>query len=324
MEKPKICIIACGGTIAGKAARADDLTGYTAGQASVDELLAAVPQLAEYARIESKQFCNIDSSDMTEALWLGLSRLVQETAARDDIDGIVITHGTDTMEETAFFLHLTVQTTKPIVLTGAMRPATAMGADGPLNLLAAVQTAAYAPIGAEGVVLVMNGRIYSARLVEKTDTAHVDAFTSRQFGCLGIIQDGRVYQYQHALRQITADTVFSCPAVLPKVPVIYAYVGLTPEAVLPLLAGADGVVVAGLGHGRLPAPLWQALKMRVKKGWPLVRASRTLGGIVTPVAEYAGTIAADTLTPQKAKILLQLALTKTKNPKEIQAFFEAY
>ena len=158
MEKKKIYVLACGGTIAGKAASADDLTGYAAGQTSIDELLEAVPQLADYADVQGEQFCNIDSSDMTEALWLSLANRVQEVADREDVDGIVITHGTDTMEETAYFLDLTVHTIKPVVLTGSMRPATAISADGPLNLLEAVQAASWPDLGKYGVVIVMNSK----------------------------------------------------------------------------------------------------------------------------------------------------------------------
>ena len=157
MEKKRIYVIACGGTIAGKAASAEDLTGYKAGEATIEELLAAVPEITQYANVKGEQFCNIDSSNMTEALWLALAKRVAEAAADDAVDGIVITHGTDSLEETAYFLHLTVHTAKPIVIVGSMRPATAVSADGPLNLLEAVQAAAEPSLGQAGVVVVMNG-----------------------------------------------------------------------------------------------------------------------------------------------------------------------
>ena len=179
MALPNIYIVACGGTIAGKAATEEDLTGYTAGAATIDEVLQAVPAVHQYARIRGEQFCSIDSSDMSEGLWLALAARVQELAGRDDVDGIVVTHGTDTMEETAYFLNLAVHTEKPVVFVGSMRPATAISADGPLNLLEAVQAAAQAETGRYGVVIVMNGTICSARFVEKTDTTHVDTFKSR-------------------------------------------------------------------------------------------------------------------------------------------------
>lgn len=324
MGKPRIYVLACGGTIAGRAGRADDLTGYTAGQASVEELLAAVPELKEVAELSSEQVCNIDSSDMTEALWLQLARRVQNVADREDIDGIVITHGTDTLEETAYFLNLTVHTQKPLVLTGSMRPATAIAADGPLNLLEAVQAAASPELGTCGVVIVMNSLIHSARLVEKTDTTHVDAFKGRQFGQLGFMHQGKPYLYQLPVRRHTYQSAFSCPDSLPRVAIAYMYVGLTPKDLDSLLKGAAGVVLAGLGHGRMPNPVWQLLQEKMKAGLIVVRASRTLGGMVTPIPEYTGTVTADTLTPQKAKILLQLALTKTRDQEEIQQFFAAY
>lgn len=324
MGKPRIYVLACGGTIAGRADSAADLTGYTAGQESVGELLAAVPQLKETAELFSEQVCNIDSSDMTEEIWLDLSRRVQAAADREDIDGIVITHGTDTLEETAYFLNLTVHTQKPLVLTGSMRPATAIAADGPLNLLEAVQAAASPELGQCGAVIVMNGQIHSARLVEKTDTTHVDAFKGRQFGQLGFMHKGKPYLYQLPARRHTFQSVFSCPDILPRVPILYMYVGLKPAAVQPFLTGAQGLVTAGLGHGRMPAPVWQLLQEKIKAGLIVVRASRTLGGMVTPIPEYTGTLTADSLTPQKAKILLQLALTKTQDKEEIQQFFAAY
>ena len=146
MALPNIYIVACGGTIAGKAASEEDLTGYTAGAATIDEVLQAVPAVHQYARIRGEQFCSIDSSDMSEALWLALAARVQELADRDDVDGVVVTHGTDTMEETAYFLNLTVHTEKPVVFVGSMRPATAISADGPLNLLEAVQAGRNGPL----------------------------------------------------------------------------------------------------------------------------------------------------------------------------------
>ncbi|WP_370850735.1 asparaginase [Megasphaera sp.] len=324
MEKKKIYVLACGGTIAGKAASADDLTGYAAGQTSIGELLAAVPQLADYADVEGEQFCNIDSSDMSEDLWQALSQRVQEVADRDDVDGIVITHGTDTMEETAYFLHLTVHTVKPIVLTGSMRPATAISADGPLNLLEAVQAASFPDLGQYGAVIVMNSTIHSARFVEKTDTTHADTFKGRQLGCLGWMQDGRPYIYQKPLRKHTWSSALSSPKVLPPVAVVYAYVGLRAVDVCALAEGKAGLIIAGLGHGKMPAPVWQALQPLMEKGLVVVRAARALGGMVTQVPAYEGTVTADNLTPQKAKILLQLALAATQDKKKIQAIFDNY
>ena len=165
--KSRIYIIGCGGTIAGRAGAADELLGYQAGEVSVAELIASVPALAEYASIAGEQYCNIDSSSMTEELLTGLSARIQAVADRDDVDGIVVTHGTDSMDETAYFLNLTVHTHKPIVIVGAMRPATAISADGPLNLLEAVRLAACPEAGDYGVLQLMNSSICAARYVEK-------------------------------------------------------------------------------------------------------------------------------------------------------------
>lgn len=324
MEKKKIYVLACGGTIAGKAASADDLTGYAAGQTSIGELLEAVPQLAEYADVQGEQFCNIDSSDMTEALWQSLASRVQEVADREDVDGIVITHGTDTMEETAYFLDLTVHTIKPVVLTGSMRPSTAISADGPLNLLEAVQAASWSELGKYGVVIVMNSTVHSARFVEKTDTTHADTFKGRQMGCLGYMQDGRPYLYQQPLRKHTWSSDLASPKDFPPVAIAYTYVGLTADDVCRLAQGKAGLVLAGLGHGKVPEPVWQALQSLMAQGLVVVRAARALGGMVTPVPAYDGTITADSLTPQKAKILLQLALAHTTDRDKIQAIFDTY
>lgn len=325
MEKKRIYVIACGGTIAGKAASVEDLTGYTAGEATIDELLAAVPEMARYADVQGEQFCNIDSSNMTESLWLALAKRVAEIADDDAVDGIVITHGTDSLEETAYFLHLTVHTAKPVVMVGSMRPSTAVSADGPLNLLEAVQAASEPSLGKHGVVVVMNGVIHSARFVEKTDTTHVDTFKSRQMGCLGFMQDGRPHVYQTPLRRHTYTSHLSCStAALPSVSILYTYVGMAPSLVSAAAADAQGIILAGLGHGQMPDAVWEAVQKEKAQGTIVVRASRTLGGIVSTVPKYASLVCADTLTPQKAKILLQLALLQTHDTERIRQIFQEY
>lgn len=326
MTRPTVYIVACGGTIAGKGASADDLTGYTAGAAGLDDLLSSVPSVQRYACVKGEQFCSIDSSDMTEALWLKLSRRVQVLADSSGIDGIVVTHGTDTMEETAYFLNLTVHTEKPIVLTGAMRPATALSADGPLNLLEAVQTAACAGTGAYGVVVVMNGRIYSARFVEKTDTTHADAFTGRQTGYVGLVQEGKPRFYQVPLRRHTYRSRLSCRSAesLPPAAVVYCYVGMEAHIDALIASGVKAIILAGFGHGRMAAEVWKKCRAAMGQGVVIVRCSRTMGGAVTPAAEYDGTVCADTLTPQKAKIAVQLALLYTQDIKEIQRIIDTY
>ena len=228
------------------------------------------------------------------------------------------------MEETAYFLDLTVHTIKPVVLTGSMRPATAISADGPLNLLEAVQAASWPDLGKYGVVIVMNSTVHSARFVEKTDTTHADTFKGRQMGCLGYMQDGRPRLYQQPLRKHTWSSDLAAPKELPVVAIVYAYVGLTADDVRRLAQGKAGLVITGLGHGKMPEPVWQALQPLMEQGLVVVRAARALGGMVTPVPAYDGTVTADSLTPQKAKILLQLALAHTTDREKIQAIFDAY
>lgn len=324
--KPTIYIVACGGTIAGKAADASDLTGYKAGELSVADLIASVPELASYANIQGEQFCNIDSSDMSDTLLVSLAKRIDDIAARDGVDGIVVTHGTDTMEETAYFTNLTVHTNKPIVFVGSMRPSTAISADGPLNLLEAVQAASCREIGDVGAVIVMNGTIEGARFVEKTDATHVDTFKSRQAGFLGLMQDGHPILYQKPLRKHTVESQFSSQDIdsLPPVAILYCHVGMNKDVVAAAMKGTKGIVMAGVGHGRMPADVWQQVQAYMAAGGVVVRTTRTLGGMVTPVDEYAGTIAGDSLTPQKAKLLLQLALTKTSKVDDIQAIFNDY
>ena len=324
---PAVYIIGCGGTIAGRAASQSELIGYQAGEVSIDDLIQSVPQMTDYASIRGEQFCNIDSSSMTEELLLQLARHVQDVADRDDVDGIVITHGTDTMDETAYFLHLTVHTHKPVVLVGAMRPATAISADGPMNLLEAVRLAATPRAGEYGVLQVMNSTICSARFVEKTDTTHVHTFTDGQLGALGFMQDGVPVFYQKPLRRHTYDSRWTCPSEdnLPPVWILYCHIGMTGAIIeTAMKRGIQGIVLAGMGHGNLPKYLLPVIKEAQLKGLVFVRATRASGGIVSPVPLWPHMIGADNLSPQKARLLLQLALQETSDVEQIQRWFGEY
>lgn len=224
MIKKHIYILATGGTIAGRAASEEATTGYQAGAIGVADLLAAVPEIRRYAEVEGEQIAAIDSKDMREVIWLRLAARCNALLSREDVDGIVITHGTDTMEETAYFLHLTVHSEKPIVLTGAMRPATAMSADGPMNLLQAVRVAADDEAAGKGVLVVFNGTIESARDAVKMHTTSLDTFRSPEMGALGSVQDGEPVFYRSPLRCHTVHSVFSVKGVtaLPRVAILYA------------------------------------------------------------------------------------------------------
>lgn len=324
---PSIYIIGCGGTIAGRGASKEQLLGYKAGEIGVEELVRAVPQISECARITGEQFCNIDSGSMTETMLLGLSIRVQEVLEREDVDGVVITHGTDSMDETAYFLNLTVHTHKPIVIVGAMRPATAISADGPLNLLEAVRLACCKEAGEYGVLQCMNSTICCARFLEKTDTTHVHTFTDGQLGCIGVMQDGVPLFYQKPLRKHTYESEWYVKKdqVLPSVWILYCHLAMSGDLITAAMRdGVQGLVLVGMGHGSIPKYLLPLLDKAREQGLVVVRASRTHSGVVSPVPLWQGLAAADNLSPQKARILLQLALTKTRDLDKIQKWFGEY
>jgi L-asparaginase len=325
-----ITILATGGTIAGQAASATQMTGYTAGVFSVQDLLSDVPGLDELAHISGEQVCNIDSSSMTDALLLQLAQRANELLARTDVDGLVITHGTDTLEETAYFLNLVLKSSKPVVVVGAMRPATAVSADGPLNLINAVKVAVQEESVGRGVLVVMNDEIYGARDVSKTNTTNVATFKAPGGAQLGFIIGGIVRYYYAGSRLHTVSTPFAADALtaLPRVDIIYTHVGedgALIEAVV--AAGAKGLVYAGSGMGSVHEAAEPALVAAAAKGVAVVRASRTGSGIVAEgLARWtqAGFIPADNLNPQKARILLQLALTVASDRDKIKEMFAQF
>ncbi len=327
-DRGTVFIIGMGGTIAGTADSRTDLTGYTSGGLGVEELLSSVPGAERYGPFMYEQFCNIESSDIRLDQWQGLLKRVEEILERKDIAGIVITHGTDSLEETAFFLHLTVRSSKPIVVTGAMRPSTAISADGPLNLLHALQTVRAAESVGKGVLVVLNGYIDSARMVQKLDTTHVHTFGSLDFGHLGLVQDDEVFYWQAPLRPHTVHSEFFCSQEeLPRVEIVYLYPEVRPE-MLRSMVGADtkGLIVAGLGHGTLPESVRTELEILVQEGVVVVRASRVAGGMVTPLTSdrSSGFLAAYGHSPIKARILLALALQTKRSKEELQALFYKY
>lgn len=324
-EKPHITILATGGTIAGEGS-SKTKAGYSAGQKPIEDLLNAVPEIHNIAKINGEQVANIGSQDMNIETWLKLSHRINTIFENDKADGIVITHGTDTMEETAYFLSLTVSYNKPVVLVGAMRPATALSQDGNRNLLDAVIVAAASESAQVGTIVVMDGKIFSARDVDKTNTISTSAFQSRNYGPMGTVFDGKVdYRYK-PLRQPKHIFDVKSQETLPQVDILYGYADARPDAVgFSMKFGARGIVYAGVGNGNFSQDVQNALAKVIKEDIVVVRASRIGSGKVTLNNEVDdekyGFVVADDLSPQKARILLMLALTKTHNPKEIQRLF---
>ena len=322
-----IVLIGTGGTIAGQGTSEIDLTGYRSGVLGLDEILQAVPQANAYGPFLFEQFANMESSDITNQDWLNLARLVQSYVDRDDVSGVVITHGTDSMEETAYFLHLTLHTNKPVVMTGSMRPAGALSADGPLHLLQAIQLARSTEAIGKGVLVTLNGYIDGAREVTKQNTTDVATFGNRTFGHLGIMQDGIAHFYQVSTRCHTMTSEFSIadlPDILPTVALLGCYADIQDSLVQAVLdTRPDGLVLAGLGHGTLPK---QVIALTANVSIPVVRASRTGSGMVTAVGtdverDY---LVSDSLSPQKARILLMLGLTKGHDKAYLQELFYRY
>ncbi|RAJ01612.1 L-asparaginase [Chitinophaga skermanii] len=327
---PNVIILATGGTIAGAGESAVG-TAYTAGQLPIESLLAAVPEASKVANITGEQVAQVGSQAMNDTVWLKLAKRINELAKRSDVHGFVITHGTDTQEETALFLQLTVKTDKPVVLVGAMRSATAISADGPKNLYDAIVTAASNTSKGKGVVVCMNDNLYSARDVEKMNTTNVDAFKAPNAGPVGFVLDGKVAWYNMPLRKHTLDAEFDITNVteLPKVDIVYGYSNLDPAAFNAFVnSGSKGIVIAGVGNGNLYPALEAPIKAATAKGIAVVRSSRVGSGRVTLDAETddkgLGTVASDEFNPQKARVLLQLALLKTNNQQAIQEMFFRY
>lgn len=327
--KSRIAILGTGGTIAGFIDSTIATTGYTAGAIDIDVLIKAVPQIRDLADISWEQIANIDSSNMCDEIWLRLAKKIAKLFA-EGIDGVVITHGTDTMEETAYFLNLTIKSDKPVVLVGAMRPSTAISADGPKNLYNAVALVANKEAKNKGVMVAINDKILSARGVVKTHSLNVDAFSSPDFGDLGYIVDGKVFFYNNVTKAHTKNAPFDVSKLtsLPKVDILYSYSNDGSGVVAKALFehGTKGIVVAGSGAGSIHKNQKDVLKELLKKGLKVVVSSRVVAGCVavSDSDEKLGFISAEDLNPQKARVLLILALTKTSDPKKIQEYFLKY
>ena len=306
-SKARVVVIGTGGTIAGTASRPQDLVGYKAGALSTADLLAAVPALAGQV-LESFSLAQLDSCDMDHATWVLLALAVQRQLVRPDVAGVVITHGTDTLEETAFFLHHTVRAKKPVVLTAAMRPATAPSPDGPQNLLDAVTLARAR--GVRGVVVVIGGTVYAGAELRKVHGYRVDAFSSGDAGPLALLQDGVVKRFRDwpAALPAHAAALAVDPARWPVVDIVTSHAGARGATVDALVAaGARGLVLAGTGNGSVHAALLAAARRAAEQGVAVRRASRCLlGGVV---GSPAGALpSAGDATPAQARVLLMLEL----------------
>ncbi len=327
---PCVVVLATGGTIAG-AQRARSAHGYRSGVFSIESLIAAAPGVETLARLDAVHVARIGSQDMSESVWRSLARRAEAALGRPDVAGVVITHGTDTMEETAYFLNLVLPSEKPVVLVGAMRPATAMSADGPMNLYNAVATAAHPGAGGRGVLVVANDEIHFAREVAKTNTTQVGTFKSTNRGLAGLVSSARIHFYGSPVRRHTAGSGFRLAGnrALPRVDIVYAHAGMGRDLIdASVRAGARGLVLAGVGNGNLGAGAIAAAAAAARAGIAVVRSSRTGGGVVERNIEMdddrLGFIASDELNPQKARILLMLGLSQTSDPAGLQEMFYAY
>lgn len=325
--KPTIYILATGGTIAGSGSGALD-TSYTSGTVTVDKLIAAVPDINKIATIKGEQISNIGSQEMNNEVWFKLANRVNELLTSGKADGVVITHGTDTMEETAYFLNLVVKSDKPIVMVGAMRNSGSLSADGPLNIFNAVNVAMNKEAAGKGVMVVMNDEIHAAREVTKTNTTAVDTFKSPNSGKIGTVFYGNVKFYMNPTRKHTVNSAFDITKIkeLPRVDIIYSHSNDNPDFVnVAVKNGAKGIINAGMGNGNPFPSALEALGEAVKAGVVVVRDSRVGSGETTINGEVDdgkyGFLASDNLNAQKARVLLMLALTQTTDKAKIQELF---
>jgi len=329
--KPKVHILGTGGSISGVGPHRLDYTLYpdSGKKLTVAQLLERIPEAREIAELSGEDVLQVGSPSIGPAEWLQLLQRIDKTDA-----GIVITHGTATLEETAYFLHLTVKSPRPVVLTGAMRPPSSVGSDADLNLLDAIRLAASPDAAGRGVLTILNQEIQSARDVTKSNAFRVDTFHSRDFGVLGFVDsDARVLFYRSVTRPHTTATPFDVRGRkdLPRVDIVYSYAGADGTLVDALTERrrewrTEGMVLVGFGGGSFPSAFLDAGKRAVKAGIPVVLATRSWNGrvVATPKKDADGFMACDDLMPQKARILLMLALTVSKERAEIQNMFYTY
>jgi L-asparaginase len=335
-EPPRVRLVATGGTISNR----------TGGRLTAEELVKALPGVERYARPEYEQFTNLASSQLTLDHWLGLAKRINELFTADaDLGGIVVTSGTDTLEETAYFLNLTVHSAKPVVVVGSMRSPGTLGYEGAANLLEGFRVAASPDARGKGVLVVLNDEINAAREVTKTDALRLNTFQSRGYGVLGVVDADRVVFYRNPVKRHTTTSEFDVASVakLPRVDVVLVYQGADGDLINAAVdRGAQGIVIAGAGAGAISGTQRDGEVYAVKKGAVVVTTTRTGGGRIAPQQRNANApqrggdsaqltpeeqhrfVAGEDLLPVKARVLLMLALTKTKDPSEIQRIFSEY
>ncbi len=332
-QRPTVHVVATGGSISGLGPHRLDYVVYpeSGRRLSIEEMLARIPEASDLADIQAENLIRVGSGSIGPAEWLQLAQRINALlSSAHPPQGVVVTHGTATLEETAYFLHLTVKSERPVVVTGAMRPPSALGTDADLNLLDAIRLAACPEAAGRGALTVLNNEIQSARDVTKANAFRVETFTSRELGFLGYVDsDGQVVFYRNVTRRHTTATPFAVGGrkTLPRVDIVYAYGGA--DGVLIDAArqhGTEGLVLAGFGGGSYPGAFLDAGKRAVQAGIPVVLATRSTAGrvIMTPQKASAGFIVSDDLLPQKARILLMLALGMTRERETIQELFFRY
>ncbi|MDE2684459.1 MAG: asparaginase [Chloroflexota bacterium] len=330
---PRVYLFGTGGTISFVGESRTDFANYSyqGRQLTIREMLARVPEAETLAEVLAEQVINVGSTEVYPKHWITLANRINEQFASDDsAAGIAVTHGTATLEETAYFLNLTVRDRRPVAVTGAMRPPSAMGTDADNNLLDAIRVAASPDSAGRGALVVLNNEIQSARDVTKTDSYRVETFQSGHMGFLGYSDsDGAVTYYRRPERRHTADSEFEVSNIweLPQVDIAYAYAGVNGTVVDALVeSGVKGIVAAGLGSGGSPSPFMAALRRAVAAGVPVVIATHVGTGRVLQTRRFTedGYIVADNLHPKKARILLMLGLTVTSDPGELQRMMLEY
>jgi L-asparaginase len=329
-DLPTVRVLATGGTIAGAQTSA---TGYAYKSAAYDvnSLLSAVPNLDQLAVITGEQVANIGSQDMNDEVWLKLAKRVNAVLAEPGTDGVLITHGTDTLEETSYFLSLVTRSDKPVVMVGSMRPATAISADGPGNIYNGVAVVADPRAKGKGTLVVLNDTIHYARNVMKTDTTSVQTFQSLNRGPAGVVHTGKTQWFEPMDRKLGKSSEFSIDGLdkLPRVDILYAHANMSADLIdAAVRNGAKGIVVAGVGDGNMTTPALDALTRAARGGVVVVRSTRLAAGITLRNNEVnddeRGLVASGELNPAKSRVLLQLALTKTSDPVRIQQIFYEY